>query len=98
FPRLAEDAVALAELPLKQRPAPGVAEPRIDLLQVHGPAGQVRIGRVHDPDARNLDRQPRDVAGHVDRMVERAAGPFGLLRPEPEGVAKDGRSRYPRDE
>src|SRR5262249_1712653 len=50
----AVNAVALAEVALGEAAAPFVAEPRIDLLQVHGAAGLFRVGGVHDAHARVL--------------------------------------------
>jgi hypothetical protein len=80
---VAVDAVALAEVTLRESPAPGVAEPGIDLLQVHRSPFLPGSGRVHHTDARNLDRQPAQIARHVDGVVERVAGPFGLLSDQP---------------
>ena len=76
---LAVDAVALAEIALEHASAPLVAEPGIDLLQVHRPPGFTRVGRVHHTDTRVLERQAGQVARHVYRVVARRARPFALL-------------------
>ena len=55
FTGLAVDAVAFAEVALRQAAPPLIAEPGIDLLQIHGAARACRIDGVHDADARILD-------------------------------------------
>ncbi len=81
---IAVDAVALAEVALGEVLAPEIAEPGIDLLEVHRAARLPGIGGVDDADARRLDRQAAQVARHLDGVVERVAGPFALLSVEEE--------------
>src|SRR5262249_53594825 len=79
-------AVALAEVALRQRPAPLIPEPRIDLLQVHRPAFEEGVGRVYHAHTRVLDRQAAQILGAVDGIIEGVAGPLGKLAEHPGRV------------
>src|SRR5207248_10112568 len=76
---VAIDAIALAEVALRKVLAPHVAEPGIDFLEIHGAAFLPRVGSMDDANARRLDRQAREIARHIDGIVERVARPLGLL-------------------
>ena len=94
---IAVDPVALPEVALEKAPAPLVAEPRVHLLQVHRAAGLGRVGGVHHADPRVFDGQAAQVARQVDGVVNRAAGPFGLLGAEPEEVAQGQAGHHAQD-
>ena len=85
---VAVDAIAVAEVALRQAFAPHVAQPGIDLLQIHRAAFQGRVGGVDDADARVLDGAAREVARRIDGVVGGAAGPLRELGAGAEGVAQ----------
>ena len=58
------------------------------MLQIQRAAFFEGIGRVDDPDARVLDRQPAQVTRHIDRVVEGISRPLRLLGLNAENVLK----------
>jgi hypothetical protein len=79
FAGVAIDAVHLAEFALGEVPAPLIAEPGIDFLEVHRAAGFGGIGGVDDADARIFHGQAGEIARGFDGIIGGIAGALGEL-------------------
>ncbi len=94
---IAVDAVALAEIALRQAFSPHVAEPGVHLLEVHRAARLPRVGGVDDADARVLEGQAAQVARRVDGIVEGIAGSLAELGAYAQDVSQRHGGRHTED-
>src|SRR5437868_2987911 len=98
LPRVSVDTIPFTEVTLEETPTPLITEPGIYLLEVERSAFERGVDRVDDADAWILDRQPAQVAGHIDRVIAGIAGPFALLGTDREPVAEPCRDRNAEQE